>query len=55
MNPIEPKDIIVVCTIFLIFGLALLIPSIVRTYRDRHRDIDEMLDEVLGEEFHVTH
>lgn len=54
MSP-DPKTIVIISCIFLIFAGALLVPHIVRTYRDRHRDIDEMLDEVLGEEHSVIY
>lgn len=46
----SPKGIVVVCSIFLIFGLALLIPSIIKGKRHPHPD-----EELIGEEGGVSY
>lgn len=53
----EPKTIVVFSCIFLIFVLALLIPHIKQSHRDpfRRTEIDDLLDDVLGEEGNVTY
>lgn len=53
----EPKTIIVFCSIFLIFALALLIPHVRKAHSDPFRLVepDDLLDEIMGEEGHVTY